>query len=119
MSDDTEATGTADELRAQLHAAMARPLMTPALRRRKLLLWTFRQVLLGLLAWWFWDRPWMRWVLGIGLVLAAVNLLMILFAQRLLDARARRTTQRIDALERTLRIPDAHNADDDRALSRR
>jgi hypothetical protein len=118
MSDDTEATGTADELRAQLHAVMARPLITPALRRRKLLLWAFRQVLLGLLAWRFWDHAWMRWVFGIGVVFAIVNLFMILFAQRLLDARARRTAQRIDALERTLRAPDAHNDGDDRALSR-
>lgn len=63
MSDGTEATGTADDLRAQLHAAMANPLMRPAC----------------------------RW----------------------------RAAQRIDALERTLRAPDAHNAGDDRALSRR
>jgi hypothetical protein len=72
-----------------------------------------------LLAWLFRDRTWMRWVLGIGMVLAVVNLLLILFAQRLLDARARRTVQRIDDLERTLRDPDGRNAGGDDALTRR
>lgn len=110
MSDDTEATRTAEELRAQLRAATARPLMTPALRRRKLMLWVFRQVLLLLLAWWFWEHAWMRWAFGIGVAFAAINLFLILFAQRLLDARMRRAEQRIDHLERTLRGADGHNA---------
>lgn len=118
MSAEGGGAELAEDLRAGLHEAMARPLMTPALRRRKLALWAFRQGLLLLLAWFFRDRTWMHWVLGIGMVFAVVNLLLILFAQRLLDARARRTAQRIDDMERTLRDADARNAAGDGALNR-
>ncbi len=110
MSGDAGGTEPADDIRRQLREATARPLMTPALRRRKLMLWVFRQVVLVLLAWWFWEHAWMRWAFGIGVAFAAINLFLILFAQRLLDARMRRAEQRIDHLERTLRGADGHNA---------
>ena len=110
MSGQDDERGSADDLRRQLREATARPLMTPALRRRKLILWVFRQTVLVLLAWWFWEHAWMRWAFGIGVAFAIVNLFMILFAQRFLDARARRAEQRIDDLERTLRRSDTDNA---------
>jgi len=113
MSGDAGGTEPADDLRRQLREATARPLMTPALRRRKLILWVFRQMVLVLLAWWFWEHAWMRWAFGIGVAFAAVNLFLILFAQRLLDARMRRAEERIEHLGRTLRGTDGHNAPGD------
>lgn len=56
MSAEGGGAELADDLREGLHEATARTLMTPALRRRKLALWTFRQTVLGLFAWCFRDR---------------------------------------------------------------
>ena len=88
----------AEDLRRQMREAVASASMSPAVRKRKLVLWVFRQVLLCALAWYFWERPWMRWVFGAGVVLALIHLAMLLLMPRLLAAKERRAHASFDRL---------------------
>ena len=92
----------AEDLHRQMREAMAGAALSPAVRKRKLLLWGFRQALLCALAWYFWDKTWMRWVFGIGMVIAVVNLMLILLLPRMLAARATKADRQFDRLRATL-----------------
>lgn len=74
-------------------------ILTPAYQRRKLLLWLFRNTITVLFAWYFWEKPWIKWVLWIGIPLALLNLLLILLGPYLLRRKiraVRRTINRMD-----------------------
>ncbi len=95
---DADRIDHAEDLRRQMREALATAAMSPAVRKRKLLLWVVRQVLLCALAWYFWEKPWMRWVFGIGIVLALVHLAMILLMPRFLTAKGRSAQASFDRM---------------------
>lgn len=98
MSDD-DGIDHAEDLRRQMREALANAATSPAVRKRKLVLWVVRQVLLCALAWYFWEKPWMRWVFGIGIALALVHLAMIFLMPRFLAAKQRRAEASFDRLD--------------------
>lgn len=112
MSDDPGARGTED-LRRQMREAIAQATVSPTVRNRKLVFWCFRQVLLCVAAWYFWDRTWMRWVFWIGVAVALINLAMILLMPRFLAAQQRKGNKAIDRLAELGREdqPDAGQGD--------
>ncbi len=97
MSDQPLHEGS-EELRQRMQEAIAQATMSPAVRKRKLVLWGFRQVLLCVLAWYFWDHTWMRWVFWIGVAVALINLAMILLMPAFLAAQRRKGNAAIDRL---------------------
>ena len=99
---DVDGIDHAEDLRKKMREAVANATMSSAVRNRKLVLWAVRQVLLCALAWYFWDKPWMRWVFGFGAVLALINLAMIIFLPRFLEAKQRRAEAAIDRMARTI-----------------
>ena len=88
----------AEDLRRQMRGAVAKASMSPAVRRRKLILWAVRLVLLCALAWYFWEGPWMPWAFGAGIVLSFINLAIFLLMPRFLAAKERRAHAAIDRL---------------------
>ncbi|MBL7945623.1 MAG: hypothetical protein JNN32_06120 [Flavobacteriales bacterium] len=98
MSDDPGAGGTED-LRRRMREAIAQATVSPAVRNRKLVFWGVRQVLLCVAGWYFWDKPWMRWVFWIGVAIALINLAMILLMPRFLAAQQRRGDGAFDRLD--------------------
>lgn len=86
-----------------MREAIAEATTSPAARQRKLVFWSIRQVLLCALAWYFWDKTWMRWVFWIGVAVAVLNMAMILLMPRFLTAQMRKGSKaadRLDALAR-------------------
>lgn len=96
---DIDGIGHAEDLRRQMREVLANAAISPAVRKRKLVLWAVRQVLLCALAWCFWERPWMPWVFAIGIALALVHLAMIFLLPRFLAAKQRRAEAAIHRLE--------------------
>ncbi len=84
---------------ASLERALDDPLLDPAYRRRKLFFWVFRQSLSIALAWWFWDRWWVRLLFGVVVVLAVFQLVMLLWGGPMLRRRAVRAKERFLELE--------------------
>jgi hypothetical protein len=84
---------------ASLERALDNPLLDPAYRRRKLILWTIRQSLSIALAWWFWDLWWVRLLFGVVVVLAVFQLVMLLWGGPMLLRRAERARERFFELE--------------------
>ena len=95
-----------DDLRRQMEAVIAQATMSPAVRKRKPILWVVRQVLLCVLAWYFWDTSWMRWLFWIGVVIAIINLAMILLMPRFLAAQQRRGADALARLDAQRNAPD-------------
>ncbi len=93
-------------MRRQLDEAIAQASMSPALQRRKLIFWGIRQVLLCAMAWYFWEKAWMRWLFWIGLGIAAINLAMILLMPRFLAAQRRKGARALDRMDELARQPD-------------
>ena len=96
---DESGIDPAEDLRQQLRAQLERTAMSPAMRRRKLLMWCIRQFLLCLLAWYFWDRQWMRWVFAIGVLFAVVHLALIFLLPGVLARKAARAERAIDRMD--------------------
>ncbi|MBL7962958.1 MAG: hypothetical protein JNM31_03850 [Flavobacteriales bacterium] len=88
-----------DDQRDQFRSALAEATMSPAMRRRKLLFWVFRQMVLAVLAWTFWERTWMRWLFWIGVAIALINLFMILCMPSYLRRMRRRGEAAMERLE--------------------
>lgn len=98
MSEGQGTEGTED-LRRRMKDVVAQATMSPAVRKRKLIMWVVRQALLCALAWYFWDRAWMRWVFWTGVVIAIINLAMILLMPRFLAGQRRRGNAAIDRID--------------------
>jgi len=92
----------AEALRRQMQGALAKASMSPAARKRKLILWAIRLVLLCGLAWYFWEGPWMPWAFGAALVLSFINLAILLLMPRLLAAKERRAHASIDRMSEVM-----------------
>ena len=97
MSEE-ERIDPADDLRRQMREAVAKASMSPAVRKRKLILWAVRLVLLCALAWYFWEGPWMPWAFGAAVVLSFINLAILLLMPRFLAAKERRAHASFDRL---------------------
>lgn len=93
-----ERTDPAEDLRQQMRGAVAKASMSPAVRKRKLILWAVRLVMLCALAWYFWEGPWMPWAFGAGVVLSFINLTIFLLMPRFLAAKERRAHASIDRM---------------------
>jgi hypothetical protein len=100
-----------DDPRRQMHETVAKASMSPAVRKRKLILWAVRLVLLCGLAWYFWEGPWMPWAFGAGVFLSFINLTILLLMPRFLAAKEKRTHASIgrtsDAIEQERRARDS------------
>ena len=90
---EERADNPANTYAQMLEGAASTPLLDPAYRRRKLLLWSVRQAITVSLAYWFWEHWWVRWLLALAVVLALFNLGLLLFAGPYL----KRGTERIRA----------------------
>jgi hypothetical protein len=94
-----------------LDSAAGTPLLDPAYRRRKLILWTIRQVIAVGLAYWFWERWWVRWLFALAVVLALFNLGLLLFAGPYLKRRSERIRARFLEQEAIREAEDAMDED--------
>lgn len=83
------------------------PLLDPAYRRRKLILWTIRQAITVGLAYWFWELWWVRWLFTLAVVLALFNLGLLLFAGPYLKRRSDRIRARFLEQEAIWEAEDA------------
>ena len=110
---DTDRSDHPEHMRRQMREIMSEATLSPAVRGRKLALWAVRQVLLCAVAWYFWEKPWMRWVFAIGIVFALLHLAMIFLLPRLLAAKQRRAEASIDRLADTLANEHKDAAHDD------
>lgn len=99
---DTDRSDHPEHMRRQMRAIMSEVTLSPAVLGRKLALWAVRQVLLCAVAWYFWEKPWMRWVFAIGVVFALLHLAMIFVLPHLLAAKQRRAEASIDRLAEAL-----------------
>ncbi len=94
-----------------LYGATSHPLLDPAYRRRKLVLWTIRQAITVGLAYWFWELWWVRWLFALAVVLALFNLGLLLFAGPYLKRRSERIRARFLAQEAIWEAEDAMDQD--------
>jgi len=77
-----------------LHSLTGTPLLDPAFRKRKLILWSVRQAITIILAVIFWEHWWVRWLFALAVVLALINLAMLLFAGPYLQRRMDKVLER-------------------------
>lgn len=82
-----------DAFKAQMENSGASTMMSPAFRRRKMIMWTVRLIVACLLAYFFWEHKWVRVVFWIYVVLAAIGLfaivaMPILLRRKMEQARA-------------------------------
>jgi hypothetical protein len=94
-----------------LDGATSHPLLDPAYRRRKFVLWTIRQVITVGLAYWFWELWWVRWLFALAVVLALFNLGLLLFAGPYLKRRSERIRARFLEQEAIWEAEDAMDED--------
>jgi hypothetical protein len=94
-----------------LDSAASHPLLDPAYRRRKLILWTIRQAITVGLAYWFWELWWVRWLFTLAVVLALFNLGLLLFAGPYLKRRSDRIRARFLEQEAIWEAEDALDQD--------
>ena len=94
-----------------LDGATSHPLLDPAYRRRKLVLWTIRQVITVGLAYWFWEHWWVRWLFALAVLLALFNLGLLLFAGPYLKRRSERIRARFLEQEAIWEAEDAMDED--------
>jgi hypothetical protein len=99
----------AEDLRQQLRAQLGHATMSPDLRKRKLLLWCIRQLLLCTFAWFFWEHAWMRWAFAIGIVFAGVHLVLLFLMPVLLARKVARTERAIDRMSEALKAAEQDN----------
>jgi len=88
------------------------PLLDPAYRRRKLIFWTIRQILMITLAIIFWDHWWMPWLFGLGVLLAVFNLGILLLGGPYLQRRLERSRLRLAEQEAQWNLEDQREDDD-------
>ncbi len=94
-----------------LDSAGNSPLLDPAYRRRKLILWTIRQTITVSLAYWFWEHWWVRWLFALAVLLALFNLGLLLFAGPYLKRRSERIRSRFLEQEAIWEAEDAMDGD--------
>ena len=88
-----------DQLQNELENLSASPLLDPAFRRKKLVIWTVRNTITAILYIIFWKYEWVRWTLFLGIPLAVFSLLTIALFPWLLERkmnRARKSMQKLD-----------------------
>ena len=68
--------------------------MTRAQRNKKLLKWSIRQVFTIALVAWLWDKPWIKYVLWAWLPLAIINLVAILYFNKMMAWRLKKKLQK-------------------------
>jgi hypothetical protein len=71
--------------------------LSPAYKKRKLIIWTVRTVLSVILYILFWRYEWVRWTLVLYVPLALFNLVMILGFNFILDKKINKLRSRIDS----------------------
>ena len=96
MNNETKIPDYRESLIEETNALAGEAILTPAYQRKKLLLWFFRNAITALFVWYFWEKPWIKWVLWIGIPLALTNLVLVLLGPYLLRRKLTAVRRTID-----------------------
>lgn len=83
-------------LREEIEELSRQERLTPAYRKKKLIIWTVRTGLSVVLYVIFWKYEWVRWTLILYVPLALFNLIMLLGFNYILDKKINKIRSRID-----------------------
>lgn len=97
-NEENDNTGYKASLREEVQSLSVTDVVSPAYQRRKLLIWFVRNLITAMLCWIFWEKPWVKWVLWIGIPLAILNLLMILIGPYLLRRKIKSLQRKIEGI---------------------
>jgi hypothetical protein len=84
------------ELKNEIENLARTDILSPAYLKKKLILWFARNMITALLCWYYWEKPWIKWVFWIGITVAVINLLMILLGPLLLRRKLASLRQQIE-----------------------
>jgi hypothetical protein len=90
------------DLQNELDAIRQTAFISPAERKKKLIMWGVRNLLSVGLIWYFWDVWWMKYALWIIVPLSLLSLGMILFYNKMVSSRLERAQGTVDDLEKTI-----------------
>lgn len=97
-----EKSNVGQDLQNELDAIRQAASMSPAERKKKLIMWGVRNLLSVGLIWYFWDIWWMKYALWIIIPLSLLSLGMILFYNKMVNSRLERAEGKVDDLEKTI-----------------
>lgn len=103
MSGSEEAEDLRKKFRQELEEVTAGSVLNPSVRKRKLILWFIRNIILAILYIVFWKYEWVRWSLWITVPLSFLSLVLIPAWNYLLRYRMNKVNRAIDEMERALK----------------
>ena len=68
--------------------------------RKKLIKWSIRQALTIALVYWLWDKPWINILIWIWIPIAILNLILILFFNKIMLWRLRKFRAKVDEIKK-------------------
>ena len=98
MSEPGEEPRYKTQLREETEALANTDILSPAYRRKKILIWFIRNLITALICWYYWEKWWVKWLLWIGVPLAIISLLMILVGPYLLRRKIKTFREKIDSV---------------------
>lgn len=100
-------TSLTDNFKKELDAVSANTILDSSYRKKKLVLWLVRTVILVVLYVIFWEHNWVKWSLVGTVPLSLFNLFMLVAAPYFLKKKTERTEEKIKDAEKAIAKAEA------------
>lgn len=90
-----------DQFEEELNRMRENTILSPAYRRKKILIWIVRTAIAAAAYYFLWEYKWIRWTLLIYVPVSLVSLLSIVGWSILLNRKIDQTRQQVDEFDRS------------------